>query len=174
VVFAGTVEVGAALAFLVISPIFYAVEGCDPRSAATRAAILSAERHGPRTGFKESPMPEPKQPPATPPSDVAARLREVARLVREADHLDPEAQQTLADLAEQMADNLSQPHVPTAEEVELGKLAGELIEVLHREEKPPAAGRHRLQKAIVAAEARAPLAAETARELLDALANLGI
>jgi hypothetical protein len=117
-------------------------------------------------------MPEPQQPP----SDVAARLREVARLVREAEHLDPEAQQTLADLAEQMADHLSRPHVPTAEDVELGKLAGELIEALHREEAqtPVAATRHRLRDAIVAAEARAPLAAETARELLDALANLGI
>jgi hypothetical protein len=117
-------------------------------------------------------MREPQQPP----SDVAARLREVARLVRGADHLDPEARQTFADLAEQMADNLSRPHAPGAEEVELGKLAGELIAALHREEEaaPVAASRHRLQEAVVAAQTRAPLAAETARELLDALANLGI
>jgi hypothetical protein len=115
-------------------------------------------------------MPEPQQPP----SDVSARLREVARLVREADHLDPEAQQSLADLAEQMADSLSRPHAPTAHEVELGQLAGELIAALQREEKAPAATRHRFQEAIVAAETRAPLAAETARELLDVIANLGI
>jgi hypothetical protein len=116
-------------------------------------------------------MPKPQQLP----SDVAARLREVARLVREADHLDPKAQQTLADLAEQMADNLSRPHAPTAEEVELGKLAGELIAALHREEEAPvAATRNRLQEAVLAAQTRAPLTAETARELLDALANLGI
>jgi hypothetical protein len=108
------------------------------------------------------------------PSDVTARLREVARLVREADHLDPDAQQSLADLAEQMADNLSRAHVPTPEEAELGKLAGELIEALRREENPAAGTRHRLQEAIVAAETRAPLAAETARELLDVIANLGI
>jgi hypothetical protein len=108
------------------------------------------------------------------PSDVPARLREVARLVREADHLDPEAQQSLADLAEQMADNLSRAHAPTPEEAELGKLAGELIDALHREEKPATGTRHRLQEAIVAAETRAPLAAATARELLDVIASLGI
>jgi hypothetical protein len=120
-------------------------------------------------------MPESQQPPATSPSSVPARLRELARLVRQANNLDPEAQQSLADLAEKMADGLSQPHVPTAEEVELGQLAGELIEALHREEKAPAAAsRNRFQRAIVAAETRAPLAAETARELLDAIANLGI
>jgi hypothetical protein len=109
------------------------------------------------------------------PQAVPARLRELARLVREADHLDPKAQQSLADLAEQMADRLSQPHTPSPEEVELGQLAGELIEALQSEEKaPPASARHRFQEAIVAAETRAPLAAETARELLDVLANLGI
>jgi uncharacterized protein DUF4404 len=117
-------------------------------------------------------MPEPQQSSAT---VVPARLRELARLVRQADHLDPAAQKSLADLAEQMADRLSQPHVPTAEEVELGRLAGELIEALHSEEKAPAAStRHRLQDAIVAAETRAPLVTETARELLDTIANLGI
>jgi hypothetical protein len=96
--------------------------------------------------------------------------------VRKAGHLDPDTQRSLADLAEQMADRLSQPHAASAEENELGQLAGELIASLHREEgeAPVAARRNRLEEAVVAAETRAPLVAETARELIDVIANLGI
>jgi len=118
-------------------------------------------------------MPEPQQPGPTPPV-IAARLREVARLVRQADHLEPEAQRSLADLAEQLANAMSTPHALTAEEAELGQLAEQLIHELHREETPAAATRHRLQEAVVAAEARAPFAAGIARQLLDVIANLGI
>jgi len=109
-------------------------------------------------------------------SAVPARLREVARLLRQADHLDPEAQQSLAALAEELADALGSSSVPSAEEAELGQLAGQLIEELHRDEGavPAEATRHRLQEAILAAEARAPFAAGLAQRLLDALANIGI
>ncbi len=119
-------------------------------------------------------MPESQQPAPPPPSDLSARLRELARLLREADHLDPEAQQSLADLADELADSLGKSAVPTAEEVELGQLAEQLIEALHREEPPVAATRHRLQEAILAAETRAPFTAGIAQRLVDALANLGI
>ncbi|HEX5270947.1 MAG TPA: hypothetical protein VFW33_10685 [Gemmataceae bacterium] len=107
---------------------------------------------------------------------VRGRLRELAVLVRNADYLDPQARQSLADLADQMADRLRHPHPVTAEEVELGQLAGELIAALHREEgeAPVAARRNRLEEAVIAAETRAPLVAETARELIDVIANLGI
>ena len=106
---------------------------------------------------------------------VADRLREVARLLRQADLLEPEAQQSLAVLAEELADTLGSSAVPSAEEAQLGELAGQLIEALHRDEAAPVeATRHRLQEAIVAAEARAPFAAGLAQRLLDALANIGI
>jgi hypothetical protein len=120
----------------------------------------------------------PEQPPInpTPPSSVPARLHEVARLLRDADHLDPEAQQSLADLADELANSLGTSAVPSAEEVQLANLAGRLIQALHQPESaaPVAATRHRLQEAIVAAEARAPLAAGLARRLLDVLADIGI
>jgi Domain of unknown function (DUF4404) len=119
-------------------------------------------------------MSAPQQPGSTPPAALPARLRELAGLVREADHLEPEAQDSLASLADEMANTLSKSHVPTAEEAELGHLASELIEALHREETPAAGTRHRLQEAILAAETRAPFAATIARQLLEALANLGI
>jgi hypothetical protein len=121
-------------------------------------------------------MPEQQPTNPTPPASVPARLHEVARLLRQADHLDPEAQKSLADLADQLANTLGASGVPSAEEVQLASLAGQLIQSLHRPEKAPptAVTRHRLQEAIVAAEARAPFAAGLARQLLDVLANLGI
>jgi hypothetical protein len=120
-------------------------------------------------------MPDPQPPGPTPPSAIPGRLREVARLLRQADHLEPEAQQSLADLADELANTLGTSGVPTAEEVQLGQLAGQLIAALHRGESAPvAATRDRLQKAVVAAETRAPFAAGIARQLLDAIANLGI
>jgi hypothetical protein len=119
-------------------------------------------------------MPESQPPGPTPPSAVPARLREVARLLRQADHMEPEAQQSLADLAEQLANAMPTSRPPTAEEAELGQLAEQLIAELHREETPAAATRHRLQEAVVAAETRAPFAAGIARQLLEAIADLGI
>ena len=87
----------------------------------------------------------------------------------------PRGAKSLANLAEQMADTLSQSHVPTAEETELGQLAGELIEALHREERPPPpppaiGSRRRLWRPKHGRRwpPRPP------GRLLDALANLGI
>ncbi len=120
-------------------------------------------------------MPEPQPPAPTPPSAIPARLHEVARLLRDAQHLDPEAQQSLANLADELANTLSASGVPSAEEAQLGQLAGQLIQALHKgEEAPVVATRDRLQSAILRAEARAPFAAGLARQLLDAIANLGI
>ena len=120
-------------------------------------------------------MAEQQQPTPTPPSSIPGRLHEVARLLRGAHRLDPEAQRSLADLADELANTLSASGVPTAEEAQLGQLAGQLIQALHRgEEAPVAATRDRLQDAILAAETRAPFAAGVARQLLEALANLGI
>ncbi len=59
-------------------------------------------------------MPEPQPPAPTPPSAIPARLHEVARLLRDAQHLDPEAQQSLANLADELANTLSASGVPSA------------------------------------------------------------
>jgi hypothetical protein len=109
-------------------------------------------------------------------SAVAAQLREVARLLRTADHLDPQEKKTFADLADELAGTLSASRVPSDEEAQLGHLARQLIEELHQGEGsvPAAATRHRLQEAILAAETRAPFAAGLAQRLLDAIANIGI
>ena len=110
------------------------------------------------------------------PSAIPERLREVARLLREADHLEPDTQQSLANLADELAKALSAARVPSDEEAQLGQLAGQLIQALHQKEAaaPLAEKRGRLQEAILAAQARAPFAAGLARQLLDAIANIGI
>jgi hypothetical protein len=120
-------------------------------------------------------MPEEPTSP-TPPSDIPERLREVARLLRGAHHLGPEAQHSLAALAEKLAGNLAAREVPSTEEMQLGQLTSQVIQELHEadETPPPGATRHRLQEAIVAAEIRAPFAAGLAQQLLDVLANIGI
>ncbi len=119
-------------------------------------------------------MPEQPSPPQPP--EIPDHLREVARLLREAHHLGPEAQMSLAALAEKLADELSSRKVPSTEEVQLGALTSQVIQELHQPEEapPPTATRHRLQEAILAAEMRAPFAAGLAQQLLDVLANIGI
>jgi hypothetical protein len=122
------------------------------------------------------PMPEPEPVKSPSPSAVPARLHEVARLLRDADHLGPEAQRALAELADELANALGSSNVASAEEVLLAQRVSELMAALHarQDSGPPPATRHRLQEAILAAEARAPFAAGLAQRLLDALANLGI
>src|SRR5258708_7354318 len=104
------------------------------------------------------PMPEKQQAGS---SAVPARLHEVARILRDAHHLGPEAQKSLADLADQLANALGSTTVPSAEEVQLAQLASQVIESLHQPvaTAPVAVTRHRLQEAIMAAESRAPFMA---------------
>jgi hypothetical protein len=121
-------------------------------------------------------MAEHDQPAAGAASDVPLRLREVAQLLRRAHHLGPEAREALADLADELAGAVGSGAVSSAEGQHLAATAGHLIEVLHhnRDEGAVAAARRRVEEAVLAAEARAPVAAGLAHRLLDALADLGI
>jgi hypothetical protein len=116
---------------------------------------------------------------AEPPSDssgVAERLHEIARLLRTTDHLGPEAQQALAELADELA-NVLQPHTtPPAEAAPLVESTAEVVEALHQEHDAGllTAARDRLEKMVAAFEGRAPHTVDFARRLLDVLANLGI
>jgi hypothetical protein len=113
-------------------------------------------------------------PPA--PEAVGARLHEIARLLREADHLGPESQKVLADLADQLGNSLGSANLASGEETPLADSAAHLIETLRQRHDAGrlAAARDRLEQAVLDVEARAPVAAGVARALLDALANLGI
>src|SRR5262249_41783095 len=124
-------------------------------------------------GFAMS-APQPGRAPA--PEAVAARLHEIARLLREADHLGPESQKVLAELADELGNALGTAGIPSDQEAHLAESAAHLIETLRQRHGagPLAAARDRLERAVLDVEARAPVAAGVARALLDALANLGI
>jgi hypothetical protein len=109
------------------------------------------------------------------PSDLPRHLQELARLLQEADHLDPQAQQELAELVAELSQALARK-LPSAEVEHLGQSAVHLIQALHQQENRDylTAARDRLRAAAVRAEVQAPVATGIVRRLIDTLANLGI
>ena len=103
-------------------------------------------------------------------------LHELAQKVREANSLGPQAQQAVADLLDDLA--LASPPSTeiSAEITHLAESATHLADALrepHRSSAvPPALAR--LETAVARAEAKDPLASGVARQIIEALANLGI
>ena|SRR5947209_5448925 len=120
----------------------------------------------------------PDQPPPSPPSAAAvqARLQELARLLRTADHLDPDAQQALADLVDELGEDLNPSALPSGETAHLLDSVAQLAQAIHQQEDRGvlAAATEQLRRAAVRLDAEAPLTAGVLRRLIDALANLGI
>jgi hypothetical protein len=123
----------------------------------------------------------PEQPPSgTPgsapgPSPAQACLHVIAELLRNPRPLTPEVRTALADLLDEFGGSLAPAAVPPAEVQHLAESTAHLARALHK--KDPgylASARDRLEQAVLAAEAQAPTAANLARRLLDALANIGI
>jgi hypothetical protein len=99
-------------------------------------------------------------------------LRETAELLRKTEHLSPEQRERLAGAAEHLADTLKE--TSPQEAANLSAAATALMTALHRQDGSLDDHRSRLEKAIIAAETRAPVATGLARQLIDALASLGI
>ena len=118
----------------------------------------------------------PEQPPKGPQAGVQANLQELARVLRAADHLEPEAQGALADLVAELGKALTPATLATSETAHLANSAASLVRALHHEHNPTllSAAKERLEKAALRAQAQAPVATGIARRLLDALADLGI
>jgi hypothetical protein len=120
-------------------------------------------------------MPENTEPGTPSVPQVQARLREVAGLLRDSGSIDPESRQTLAGLIDELSTALGAAPASSAEVTHLGDTAAHLVESLHHHEQgPPGHLRDRLERAVLAAEARAPFAAGLVRRMLDALADMGI
>lgn len=109
-------------------------------------------------------------------AQIRTKLHEVAQLIRETRHLEPQGQRALADLVEELSKALELATIPSAETAHLADSVGHLAQALQvrHETGLLAAARERLEQAAVRAEAQAPLATGLARRLLEALANLGI
>jgi hypothetical protein len=120
----------------------------------------------------------PEQPPSEPRSgaEVQAHLHELAQVLREAHHLEPEAQEALADLVDQLSEALTPAAIAGSETTHLANSAASLARALHQEPNPTllSAAKKRLERAALRAEAQAPVATGVARRLLDVLADLGI
>jgi hypothetical protein len=109
------------------------------------------------------------------PTDLHAHLQELSRLLRDTDHLAPEAQQELADLVAELSKALA-GNLSSAEVEHLGRTAANMIQALHEQQNADylSAARDRLRDAAVHAEVVAPGPTGIVRRLLDTLANLGI
>lgn len=116
----------------------------------------------------------PEQPPSA--SEVQAKLHELAEVLREAQHLEPQAQEALADLVDELSKALTLAAIASSETAHLANTAASLVRALHQERNPTllSAAKQRLEQAALRAEAQAPVATGIVRRLLDALADLGI
>jgi hypothetical protein len=120
----------------------------------------------------------------TGPGDAAAHVAELrSRLLAGAarlqglDHLEPDDQVALANLIGELADLLD-PHAATdqAEHKHLAEQSAVLIQAIGTKQDTGliAAARDRLEEAAARAEAAAPVATGVVRQLIDALAGIGI
>lgn len=110
------------------------------------------------------------------PEQPHADLHELAQMLRQADHLDPEAQEAVAGLVEELGKALDPTKLPPGEASHLAASVAQLAKALREEQGTGrlAAARDRLEKAILRAEVDAPVATGLARRLIDTLANFGI
>jgi hypothetical protein len=90
--------------------------------------------------------------------------------------MEPSTQQALAELADELAKTVDFSKASSAEVTHVLDSSAHVIDMLHRRPPAPvpASVRDRLEQAILAAEARAPVLAGVAHRLLDVLADLGI
>jgi hypothetical protein len=120
----------------------------------------------------------PQQPPSDlpPDSNLEAKLHSIAQLLREADHLGPEAQQALAETVEELGKALHAVPVSSEETKSLADSTAHLVQALRQRHNRGllAAARERLKHAITRVESQAPFAAQAAGRLLDTLASFGI
>jgi Domain of unknown function (DUF4404) len=119
----------------------------------------------------------PPQLPADLPADanLEAKLQSIAQLLRQAGHLDPEAQKALAEIVEELGKALHSATVSSEEAKALADSTAHLVRTLHQKQNQgllPA--RDRMKQAITRIESQAPFAAQIAGRLLDTLASFGI
>jgi len=107
---------------------------------------------------------------------VQAHLHTIAQLLRNADHVGPEAQKVLADLVDEMGKALASTEVPNDEIARLTESATHLAQVVQEENEPGVLQKaeERLEHAVVAIENKAPALASLTRRLAEMLSNLGI
>src|SRR5262249_13051452 len=118
--------------------------------------------------------PTPHNPSGT--AEVREHLHTIAGLLRAVPHMAPETQQLLAELVDELSRALKAGDVPAAELKQLTDHVAQLVRAAHADEDergPLGKLNLRLESAVTALEARAPLVAGLTRRLMETLANLG-
>jgi hypothetical protein len=107
--------------------------------------------------------------------EVRNLLHELSQLLSQADHLDPEAQQELGDLVDQLGRALDASLLDPAIIASLTASTREMIEAIRHQHKGLlASARDGLQRLVVHAEDSHPVVTRLAERLIDMLSNIGI
>jgi hypothetical protein len=117
--------------------------------------------------------------PSGPPNAIAAvrsNLHTISLLLRQKSRLNPESQELLADLIDELSKSLEENAIPSAEVAKLTECAAQLADAVHHGHEPGLleAAHSRLDRAVIAVESQAPALADLTRRLAQMLADLGI
>lgn len=104
---------------------------------------------------------------------TAQEIEELARRLREAEHLEPEVREEAAELLGDLTAAL-QPPEPHAEE--LAESTAQLVRAVsdRHESGLIESAKERLEEAVIRAETKAPVATDIVLRLIDVLAGIGI
>jgi len=107
---------------------------------------------------------------------MQADLQQLARSIREASHLEPQTQSSLASLLEELGHELNAGGSLSDKAAHLAGAVSEVARSLHEQEAPGLieTARDRLKDAAARAEVDAPVATGVVNRFLDVLANMGI
>jgi hypothetical protein len=102
-------------------------------------------------------------------------IEQLARRLRDAEHLDPLARVEVADLLRSLAVELERGG-PSEHEEHLAHTTAQLVRAVDERHEPGLieAARRRLEEAIERAEVKAPVATDIVARLADVLAGIGI
>jgi hypothetical protein len=100
-------------------------------------------------------------------------IDELARRLREAEHLEPEVRAEAADLLGELTAALDQPSAQTED---LAQSTAQLVRAVNEQHKPGLieAARQRVEEAVARAETTAPVATDIVLRLIDVLSGIGI
>ncbi|MGP0063174.1 MAG: DUF4404 family protein [Isosphaeraceae bacterium] len=120
-------------------------------------------------------MPEHPSTGDEPDPSVANTIEDLARRVREAEHLEPGTRDQVADLLGNLAVELNQAE-PSAHKELLAQTTTQLEEAVRDRHEPGLmdAARERMEEVVARAETKAPVTTDLVLHLIDLLANLGI
>ncbi len=109
-------------------------------------------------------------------ANLETKLHSIAQLLRQTDHLDPEAQKALAEIVDELGKALRSVPVSSEDAKSLADSTAHLVRAVHQKHDRVlvTAAQGRMRQAITRVENQAPFVAQIAGRLLDTLASLGI